>query len=335
MKVSIIIPVFNVAPYIADCLRSVMRQTYTGSMECLIVDDCGKDDSIAIAERMISDYKGPIRFQILHHERNRGLSAARNTGTEAAIGEYLYYLDSDDEITENCIERLMEIVADHPDVEMVQGNASRHLIQGGSVNLVKEVLVPFAESNDEVRRCRYQFRQIYVNVWNKLLKRDFVVNNRILCKEGLLYEDILWTFYMLKYLKKAAFVSDITYHHKKRPKSITTGTDLKTEALNRCDIYREILSNLTPGYEQIEFDFYRTRIGNTYIKYVRDVPEFEEVFRLCKNKCKIYSSRSLQLRLSVCSVLGPLRYGREIWNLMGWLIHPVKQIKAKLNAAGR
>lgn len=99
MKLSIVIPVFNVAPYIADCLRSVMRQTYTGSMECLIVDDCGTDDSIAIAKQMIADYKGPIRFQILHHEWNRGLSAARNTGTEAATGEYLYYLDSDDEIT--------------------------------------------------------------------------------------------------------------------------------------------------------------------------------------------------------------------------------------------
>ena len=89
LRVSIIVPVYNVAPYIADCLRSVMHQTYTGSMECLLVDDCGTDDSITIAERMIADYEGPIQFQILHHERNRGLSAARNTGTEAAKGEYL------------------------------------------------------------------------------------------------------------------------------------------------------------------------------------------------------------------------------------------------------
>ena len=171
MKVSIIIPVYNVAPYIADCLRSVMRQTYTGTMECLIVDDCGTDDCIAIAERMIADYKGPIRFRILRHKQNRGMSAARNTGTEAAIGEYLYYLDSDDEITEDCIERLMGKVAEYPDVEMVQGNACRHLMGGGSVNLVKEVLVPSVESNEEARRCFYQFGQIYVNVWNKLLRR--------------------------------------------------------------------------------------------------------------------------------------------------------------------
>ena len=75
-----------------------MRQTYQGAMECLIVDDCGTDDSMAIAERTIATYEGPIVFQVLHHERNRGLSAARNTGTLAAKGDYLYYLDSDDEI---------------------------------------------------------------------------------------------------------------------------------------------------------------------------------------------------------------------------------------------
>ena len=98
MKLSIIIPVYHVAPYIEDCLRSVMRQTYQGAMECLIVDDCGTDDSMAIAERTIATYEGPIVFQVLHHERNRGLSAARNTGTLAAKGDYLYYLDSDDEI---------------------------------------------------------------------------------------------------------------------------------------------------------------------------------------------------------------------------------------------
>ena len=118
LKVSIIIPVYNVEQYIGNCLRSVMRQTYKGPMECLIIDDCGTDDSIAIAEGVIREYNdnanvnlnanldlevnatldfiggGGIRFEILHHERNRGLSAARNTGTEAATGDYILYIDS-------------------------------------------------------------------------------------------------------------------------------------------------------------------------------------------------------------------------------------------------
>lgn len=105
MNVSIIIPIYNVASYIEECLRSVMLQTYQGKMERLMVDDCGTDDSIAIAEKMIANYSGPIKFQIMHHEYNRGLSAARNIGTLQATGGYLYYLDSDDEITIDCIKK--------------------------------------------------------------------------------------------------------------------------------------------------------------------------------------------------------------------------------------
>ncbi len=85
VKVSIIIPVYNVAPYIGECLQSVMQQSYKGDVECILVDDCGLDESIVIAEQMIKEYnenegrrtkddnvRGRIRFRILHHERNRG-----------------------------------------------------------------------------------------------------------------------------------------------------------------------------------------------------------------------------------------------------------------------
>ena len=144
MNVSIIIPVYNVAPYIEACLKSVMRQTYSGSMECLVVDDCGTDESIAIAERMIAEYDGSILFQILHHEHNRGLSAARNTGTLQATGDYLYYLDSDDEITDECIELLMQKMLKNPDLEMVQGNVLTHLTQNESIPLLKNVSIPLA-----------------------------------------------------------------------------------------------------------------------------------------------------------------------------------------------
>ena len=120
-SLSIIIPVYNVAPYIANCLRSVMEQSYDDSMECIVVDDCGKDDSIAIAERLINEYEGSIFFEIVHHDQNRGLSASRNTGLTHAKGEYIFFLDSDDEITEDCIEKMMAVVMKDPAVELVQG----------------------------------------------------------------------------------------------------------------------------------------------------------------------------------------------------------------------
>lgn len=105
-KVSIIVPVYNVEPYITDCLQSVMRQTYAGPLECILVDDCSVDRSMAVAEQMISEYAGPIEFRIIRHEHNRGASAARNTGMDVSTGDYVFFLDSDDFIDDNTIEIL-------------------------------------------------------------------------------------------------------------------------------------------------------------------------------------------------------------------------------------
>ena len=278
MDVSIIIPVYNVAPYIEDCLNSVMRQTYQGSMECLIIDDCGTDDSMAIAERMIADYNGPIQFQILHHEHNRGLSAARNTGTLQATGDYLYYIDSDDEITDNCIDILMQKALEDPSIEMVQGNAYCYSMHGNATLYVKKVKLPQTKTNDEARNCYYKFNQLRVSVWNKLIKREFVIKNNLLCMEGVLYEDQIWTFYVLKKLKIASFMTEVTYVYKKRPCSITTGTDYVTRGLNYIVIYKDVLAHLTSGHEREEFAYYAKNLCLIYDRLVHNAPELKDIF---------------------------------------------------------
>lgn len=324
MNVSIIIPVYQVAPYIKDCLRSVMCQTYTGSIECLIVDDCSSDDSITIAEQMIAAYEGPIRFKILHHEQNRGLSAARNTGTMQAKGTYLYYLDSDDEMTEGCIEKLMGQMTAHPGLEMVQGNAVRYFPSNRSVVDVKQVSLPLAVTNEEVRRCFYQLKQMQVNVWNKLIRRDLVVDNNILCLEGVLYEDNLWSFDLLKVLKHAGFISEITYHHRVRPNSIMTGTDKRTMVLNYCTIYREILTHLTPGYEQEEIDYYVKIDGSRYLKYGYNVPECRDFINLCREQSKRYCAFGSRMSFEVIYFLGKFKYGWVLWALARKVKHLIK-----------
>ena len=105
-KVSIIIPVYKVEEYIEDCILSVMSQTFLGGLECIIVDDCTPDNSIALIQKLIKDYKGNIQFKIVHHKENKGLSSARNTGLKYAKGEYVYFLDSDDELYPTCIQDL-------------------------------------------------------------------------------------------------------------------------------------------------------------------------------------------------------------------------------------
>ena len=83
MKVSIIIPVYNVAPYIQRCLDSVVAQTFQ-DIECILVDDCGTDNSVEVAQQYIDNYRGQIQFKLIHHDKNQGLSGARNTGIRMA-----------------------------------------------------------------------------------------------------------------------------------------------------------------------------------------------------------------------------------------------------------
>jgi glycosyltransferase involved in cell wall biosynthesis len=289
-------------------------------MECLIVDDCGTDDSIAIAERTIATYEGPIVFQVLHHERNRGLSAARNTGTLAAKGNYLYYLDSDDEITEDCMALLMGKAEEWPEAELVQGNYFCHTLTGETVVPIKQYALAVASSNDEVRKCYY--RNTVVTAWNKLIRRDFLINHHLFNKEGIIHEDVLWFFYLLKYLNKACFVSTITYHWRQRPHSITTGTDRATEAYHWALVYHDILSNLTPGHEQEEFRFYVKRFCSILLNFFRYDSGMEEVFLLCWDLSRQYGDGRLRFKLAVYRFLGSFKYGWGVVALWKRVITP-------------
>ena len=321
MKVSIIIPVYNVAPFIEDCLNSVMKQTYTGNMECLLVDDCGTDDSISIAESMIEAYGGPIRFEVIYHDHNRGLSAARNTGTQNATGDYIYYLDSDDEITEDCIERLMAQVEEHPGVELVQGNVKTLPIFNWE-GLTVRVRVPVTLSNEEVRSSFFVKEQMNVAAWNKLVKRSFLVEHNIEFIEGVIYEDTPWVFMLLKYLSQCCFVPEITYYYKRRDNSIVTGSNNYKKAYNLRRIYHQILSDLTPGNEAEEIKYYGKKMAYLCARYAKVVPEYMSDIECWQILARKYGPSGVRLRLAFGKRMGRTKYGWLILSLLYRFEHP-------------
>lgn len=284
-SVCIIVPVYNVEPYVEDCIRSVMRQTYDGFMECIVVDDCGTDDSMAVVERLISEYNGPIAFKVLHHEHNRGLSAARNTGIDAATSDFLFFLDSDDEITNDCIKKLSNDIIKDSSIEIVQGN-TKSIPESTPDGFLKKITISHVYTNDMVRTCYFKNHQLSHNAWNKLIKRSFVLNNVLYFKEGILYEDLLWTFNFLKYAINVCFVSDVTYYYRIRPNSIMTNTDEREITKNYKIVYSEIISNLTKSHEKEELVFYVNRCSDRYIS--ENSPEFDVIFNLFWNNKKYY-----------------------------------------------
>lgn len=126
---SILVPVYNVQPYLHECLSSIMEQTQDDKgVQILALDDCSSDGSGALLQELALRWSG--RLQLLRHAQNAGLSAARNTLIDAAEGEYLWFLDSDDKLLPGAIAGLHTIVQKHtPDVVLCDFSVWRERVQ--------------------------------------------------------------------------------------------------------------------------------------------------------------------------------------------------------------
>lgn len=229
MKVSIIVPVYNVEQYIVRCFDSIKDQTYS-NIECIFVDDCSPDNCSQIVENKIALYLGRIEFKILRHSVNKGLSGARNTGTLASTGEYIYYLDSDDEIKKDCIQNLVSMAQKYNGVEIVQGNTQT--LPEPELDWRDIRLNNYPEYVDDpiwIKTQCFAVNRMPVNAWNKLIKRCFLIDNGLLFREGLIHEDEHWLFFVSKKIKTIAFHEDCGYVHYVVPGSIMqTGSNTKS-----------------------------------------------------------------------------------------------------------
>lgn len=217
MKISIIVPVYNVEQYIKECFDSIAAQTYKGEIECIFVDDCGQDNSVAVLVKLIAEYNGPIQFSIVHHENNKGLSGARNTGIRHAQGDYLYFIDSDDSITSDCIEKLVALAEKYPGVEVVQGSTKS---KQEWLQLANKHFPEFSDNFKWIRRTMLLRFSIPMTAWNKLVRKNLIVKNGLYFEEGLIHEDEIWNFMLAKHVHSIAFCCDITYMYRENPDGI-------------------------------------------------------------------------------------------------------------------
>jgi glycosyltransferase involved in cell wall biosynthesis len=216
MKVSIIIPVYNVEAYIARCFNSVSTQTYF-DIECIFVDDCSPDNCNSLIREMIDTYEGPISFILITHEQNMGLSGARNTGIRAASGEYIFYLDSDDQITPNAILTLITLAKKYPGVNMVQGNMKTVPCPEKSADwrdIAQKKYPEYCSDHIWIKREILKGSSgIPVNACNKLLRLKFILEHKLFFREGIIHEDVHWMFFLAKKINSIAFSEHICFIH--------------------------------------------------------------------------------------------------------------------------
>ncbi len=254
-EVSIIIPVYNVAPYIRRCLDSVVAQTFQ-DIECILIDDCATDNSIMIVEEFVNSYQGRISFKIIHHPLNSGLSAARNTGIKESTSTYLYFLDSDDTITPNCIETLFYLFSKYPDINFAQGNILQEngeISRYGFNNTIPEYI------NNKEDIYKYLLSIITTSAWNRLIRRKFIIENSLYFPVGIVHEDMYWMYFVAKKAAAAAFSNIGTYTYYINKGSILTSISKEkrieryTSRLKAACIYLEDMLHYYPNKFQRQY----------------------------------------------------------------------------------
>lgn len=216
--VTISIPIFNCEDFIEKCLESVRAQTYQ-NLEVTLINDQTPDKSIEIAENFIKNHRLQ-NWKIYHLEENSGLSVVRNKGIDTAEGKYIFFLDSDDTITSDCISTLVEI-SEKTGSEMTVSQLECEQLETGEksicikINSEKKVITgnlnilkDFADS------------QLVTYAVNKLFLVDFIKRNNIYFVKGLFAQDELWTFHLVLKLNKIAIHKGITYTYFLHNKSV-------------------------------------------------------------------------------------------------------------------
>jgi len=301
--------------YVERCLESVINQTHD-NFECIIVDDASPDDSITKCEKLIANYHGAISFVILHHEQNRGLSAARNTGTNAASGDYVFYLDSDDEISPDCIEKMVQPILKDPTIEMVLGNHATY-IQSEKQAPVKQTETRFHvgdyNSIKKVRDLFYNTKGGYGgNAWNKLIKKEFLQQNKLYFMEGVNWEDMIWSFFTVKYLKHLYIIPDVSLFYYIRPKSIMTGSNIVEKELHLEKVYAEIAIHFSEDDKGREAKKFLRGFCSTFIyKYDSQISQRAAQLFLEALSCGPYRSERLYLRFTI--FLSKFALGRNLF----------------------
>ena len=208
-SISIITPIFKVRNFIERCVCSLFEQTLT-DVEYIFVDDASPDDSIDILKACIKRYpERKEQVQILVHEQNRGLPAARNTGLAVATGEYVFHCDSDDFVEKDMLEEMYKAAKEN-DADMVYCDFYLSFEKNE-----RYMSNPVYKSVEDMLKLGLLGGNMKYNVWNKLVRRSLYTDNCITFPEGYGMGEDMTMIRLAACAKSVAYVPKAFYHYVK------------------------------------------------------------------------------------------------------------------------
>lgn len=245
--ISVIVPVYNVERYLDTCLDSLLSQTL-GPSEIVIVDDAATDGSLQIAENYA---KRDQRVKVVRHDRNRGLAAGRNTGIAAANGEFIAFVDSDDWVAPDYLERLYRTMLTFNADISACGRYYAYETDS-CVRLVADDAPKFANkrlSSMEAIRAMNSYASFDMSMWGKIFRRELF--DGIEFPEGKNSEDFFVCYRLLWKADGVAYDPRPLYFYRSRIGSISNGACINRDALEASKQQLSFIDNTCPELHDV------------------------------------------------------------------------------------
>ncbi len=259
--VSIIVPIYNVEQYLAECLDSLVNQTLK-DIEIICVNDGSPDNSADIVREYI---QADSRIKLIEQE-NRGLSGARNTGLKVAKGEYVYFMDSDDWLESGAMDICYQVaVTKGVDVVFFDAIAFKDGVDDDVGDMPDDYNRALALS--EVANKRIRAKKLFMQMINNstmrssvclnFIKRKLLLENRLYFEEGLIHEDELFTPQLYALASTMMYIPCMFFHRRVRPGSIMTSVKIEKTLESLCHIISELCA------------FAKSHFGVRWVIYLR------------------------------------------------------------------
>ncbi|OJX28964.1 MAG: glycosyl transferase family 2 [Chryseobacterium sp. 36-9] len=300
IKVSIIVPVYNVELYLEKCLLSLVNQTLQ-DIEILVVNDGSSDNSQHIIEKFRQEYPDRI-FGFI--KENGGLSDARNFGIDRARGEFLGFVDSDDYVSESMFEEMYELAVKHQ-AEMTICNLQK-VDENGNVTQKLTQLPGFPEKI-VLENNLSVFSDISYFACNKLFKKELFQNKRF--KKGIHFEDIELIPQLLLRCRVLAFTPSYHYQYLERQDSIS-----KSHTTKGLDILKAV-ETVSESFNQSRFSYHSKALKNfqilegvyTFLAYLAFVRTDSDFYRMSEGLDRFITVNNLKIK----DILQYKRFGKN------------------------
>ena len=229
--ISVIVPAYNVEKYIKTCLDSLINQTYS-NFEIIVVNDGSTDQT----EEILRSYQSNPKFRIYSQE-NGGLSAARNQGLKLANGELVCFVDSDDSVKSDYLEKLVAPFIEDVDVDITVCGYQEKFENSVINHVLKSQKITGRKATEDLLIKQQDFD---VLAWNKLYRKKLFVSHHIEYPAGQIHEDNLTTYKLFFHAQKIVYISDELYVYQRTHSEITKNRYSEEKTLKRLQVKEQM-----------------------------------------------------------------------------------------------